>query len=487
MKLNQVLRSDLITSDVTLRLTPRRDQIEALASVLKTSVAGEFSQVGTGKSLVSYLYIMAKLYSGKGVIVVMPPSLIGQYVREMGVVEGHPFTIESFNKPKKQRDQDVARWEASEWPDVLCMSYEIFKKYYRKLASVRSYKCLVLDEAHAVSNPGTASFTAVFYLTFRCKMDALLMTATPMTTEVRSAYGLIKLKTPGAYSSLDQFDRMHVIFKTVEVNDRKIKTVAGYKNLEKVNETLMQYSVRRFQKDVLKLAGLNIFNREIPLEDEHRSIYRKLMEERILELGEEIRVARNAQALRQMALQIITNKEKYTNEDFPDSPLDNLVELVKSIDLSSTKLIVFCHFKDTVIKLNKVFSTYNPALIYGDSDTGKNADKFLNEDECRIAIVNFRAGGAGFNFQSVSHSVVVYESVGSPALIEQAIGRVHRGGQTEPVKVWVFNYALTLSGKLLNKAYERASDIKDVLGDASDLTDFIVDVEELLDSLGLSG
>lgn len=456
--------------ETTLDLVPRPSQLQSLGTLLESPRSADYSQVGTGKSLVSYLYIMTKLYESKGVVVIMPPPLIPQYVHNFGVIKGHMFKMARLNPDKAKRHKEMDAWDMTEWPDVLFLSYQLFLKYFRTITNVRKYKVIVADEAHNVSNTNKY-FQATFMSVHQKNMELLLMTATPTPTELSSAYGQIRLKNPKAYASFTQFERLHCI-KEGPVGRR---VTVGYQNNDLIEAHLMANSVRVLSKDVLKLQDPNIFDHVVELSYKHSSLYGRLLVERMLELGDELLVARNAQALRQMALQIITNLQKFTEDKIGDEPTDTLLAIVDAIDLTKTKVVIFCHFKDTVEKLNRVFKQYNPALVYGSSDTSVNVKKLLEDDTCRVGILNFASGGAGFNLQSVCHNVIIYEAIGSPGMIEQAIGRVHRGGQTQPVVVWMFRYLLTLSSDLMEKALIRADDIRDVLGDEENFVTFIRD------------
>lgn len=473
-RLNEIFNNLNIPDDVTVDLEPRDYQLEDAHQLINWRRCSNFSEVGTGKSLVSYLWIMHRLYSGVKVLVIMPPPLITQYVSNFSVIQNHPFSMAVIKKDIKKRNAEMDVWDKEGWPDVLFMSYQMFIKYHKYL---KVYKALVADEAHVMSNAQTKAFQMAYLFVFSRDAYFLEMTATPMTTEIRSAYGHIRLKTPEAYLDLAHFDRTHVVYKHLDLAERAkgIKQIAGYKNLELIDEHINRFAVRRRARDVLSLEEPNIIEHTVELEPAHSELYRTLLEERIIELGDEVLVAKNQQALRQMALQIITNYEDYTDVVIDDEPLANLQAIVEALD--GKKLAVFCFFKATVRKLNKVFAKLNPALVYGDSDVQKNVDKFLNDDTCKMAILNYKSGGAGFNLQSVCHNVVFFETTGSPGEIEQALGRVQRSGQTEVVNAWMFRYRVTagstLSSKLLVKAYNRSSDIKIVMDDEVSFVDYL--------------
>lgn len=464
-RLNEIFKDLDIPPEVVITLEPKPHQIEDALKAKDWKRSANYSEVGTGKSLTSYLWIMAKLYAGKKVLVVMPPPLIGQYRKNFSVVEGHKFTTGVLLKDRGKRHKEMDEWDKSgSWPDVLMVGYQLFVKYRK---SLYHYGALVFDEAHYISNPATQAFQAAFQIAFVKNCDMLLMTATPCTTELRSAYGHIRLKTPEAYSSLDHFDRVHTVWQL----DAPHKTPAGYRDIPTIEAHLTAFSVRRRQAEVLSLLDPTLMEHWVELDYKHAEVYRTLLEQRILELGEEVIVAKNQQALRQMALQLITNIETFSDVLLDDQPLLNLEEIIKK--LGGEKLAVFCHFQGTIEKLQRHFKDLNPALVYGKSDVQKNVDKFLTDSTCKLILLNYQSGGAGFNLQENCRYVVFYEPTGSPGMFIQALGRVHRQGQNQQVLAWVFRYTSTISSKLLSKAFNRAGDIKEVMADDVSFVDYL--------------
>jgi SNF2 family DNA or RNA helicase len=472
-KLKDILERDDIPDDIEVTLTPRDYQLEDIKTLVPLKRCSNFSEVGTGKSLVSYIWAMDRLFSGKKVLVVMPPALIEQYLGKFSVIQGHPFTMSRLNKDKKKRDKEMAEWRANGWPDVLGMSYQLFCKYFKEL---KHYHALIADEAHCLSNASTSTFQAVFYTLLRGDMDFLEMTATPCLTELRSAYGHIRLKTPHAYKDLAHFDRQHVIY---QISDERVATIVGYNKIEEIEGHLNAYSVRRRADDVLTLQTPTLIDHEVLLSYQHTELYLTLLTERMLALGgDELIIARNKSALRQMALQLITNVENFTEDRLQDDePLENLKTILES--LADKKVVVFAHFVATIEKLAKVFKHLNPAVVYGGSDAPSNVAKFVEDPTCRLILMNYRSGGAGVDgLQLVSNHMVFYEPTGSPGDITQAFGRLQRSGQEKAVMGWVFRYVLsggpkTLSNKLLLKAELRSIGIKKVLNDVISVLDYM--------------
>ena len=436
--------------------TPRKYQKEDTDFLFNHKRSADWSDVGTGKSLKSYLYILRHLEQGRKVMVLMPPPLLGQYIHEFNrIFQDHGYTQSTYNIPLLKRKKLFTKKKT----DIVFMSYQMFVKYYSKLGT---YSVVVCDEAAALKSSDTKLYRFMQAHLQRTDGHFLEMSATPLKIGMVDAYGHINLRDPGAYRDFSAFERRHISYALV----RRFKKIVGYRNKEELIGHLNRNSVRRLSDKVLDLKKPNVIEHHVIISDEHRNLYKKFLRERILEMGDLLIVALNQQALRQHALQLVTQVERYSKEGIDeDIPLSNLKSIVESIDTGTTKVLVFCQYRETVKKLDRLFEGMNPALIYGGSVTSKHADKFLNDDSCRICFAHYRSGGSGFNFQSVSHNVIMFEPVGVPADMVQAIGRVHRSGQEHAVNVWIFNYAQTLFSRLVDSALERDKDIKELMLD----------------------
>jgi SNF2 family DNA or RNA helicase len=76
-----------------------------------------------------------------------------------------------------------------------------------------------------------------------------------------------------------------------------------------------------------------------------------------------------------------------------------------------------------------------------------NIDAFVNDPDVHVAVCSLTAAGVGLNLQ-VSSNVVLAELSWTNAEQTQAIDRVHRIGQTEPVTAWRIIAAQTLDGRI---------------------------------------
>ena len=77
----------------------------------------------------------------------------------------------------------------------------------------------------------------------------------------------------------------------------------------------------------------------------------------------------------------------------------------------------------------------------------KAIDAFVNDPDVAVIICSLTAAGVGINLQ-VASNVVLAELSWTNAEQTQAIDRVHRIGQTEPVTAWRIIAAQTIDAKI---------------------------------------
>jgi len=443
---------------------PRDYQVDGAKYLIPIKISNDFSDPGTGKTLKSFIYLMQKLSQGQKVICVMPPTLVRQYVSEFErIITGHNFTHLVINHSPAKRKTLFLKWrKTGEMPDILLMSFQMWVKVCAHIFPMKHYSALIVDECHAVKNPATSNWATIYRAIHAYGFSYLGMSGTPVTADLTDAYGHIKIKDPAAYVNFGVFERRHIVYQRFD----KFKKVVGYKEKEVIKEKLSENSIRVRASDCLSLEEPNIMDHHVHLAPEHRALYKELMTERILELSEEEAIiADNQSALRAFAIRLITNVNDFSEKVIEDVPLNTLLALLNPEE----KTLVFCQHRSTIEKLEAELEEFNPAVLYG----GRNeSEKFKTNSDCKILLANFRSGHAGHNFQ-VCHNIVMFEADGTPSILNQAIARCQRSGQTKVVNVWVFRYVNTYSDRLINSALQRNVDTNYVMKDKNSLLDYM--------------
>ena len=462
-------------------MIPAEHQKKAMMQIGVRSRYGLFDEAGTGKTLPSQVFLLMNKARGLRTIVIMPPSILYQYQKEFErsfefELEVDRPTVEIFNLTPAKRKEFYRK---GDYPDVLMMSYQMFTKVAfpdktkgQEFPFHEHYSCIVCDESHSIKNPDSKAFRSVAYFLRKAEEGrALLMTGTPFHRDVMDGYAQIKLLSPPLYGSLAQYKRMHGIFQQIRVGEKLvINKLVGVCNKGLLNSNLYKNGQRTLRRDVLDLHKPQIIDYHVELSSKHHKLYRKLVNEMMMELDNGgVIDATNQSSLRMKALRLVTNPLSL-DESVPFKDSDNVIKdtlqtLVDSKDPWNTKVLIYAHFQDSVRSAAKWLEEYNPALVYGNSNVKENLDKFLNDDSCRVMIANYTSGGVGLNLQSVCHDVIFLEPVSTPGAFEQAFARVDRKGQTEPVTVTLLRVTKTISPKLIDTMMGRVKDNLGALGD----------------------
>ncbi|HET7357898.1 MAG TPA: DEAD/DEAH box helicase [Nocardioidaceae bacterium] len=119
---------------------------------------------------------------------------------------------------------------------------------------------------------------------------------------------------------------------------------------------------------------------------------------------------------------------------------------------SAGKVVFFAKHIDVMDAASQLWESQGIrfASVRGDQTPAvrqRNIDAFVNDPDVAIAVCSLTAAGVGLNLQ-VASNVVLAELSWTNAEQSQAIDRVHRIGQTEPVTAWRIIAAQTLDAKI---------------------------------------
>ena len=117
--------------------------------------------------------------------------------------------------------------------------------------------------------------------------------------------------------------------------------------------------------------------------------------------------------------------------------------------------------------------------IRGDQTTKvreKNIHDFVNDPEVEVIVCSLTAAGVGINLQ-VSSNVVLAELSWTDAEQTQAIDRVHRIGQSQPVTAWRIIAAQTIDAKIAELIDSKAGLAARALDGAGETVATSVDVQ----------
>ena len=438
---------------------PEPHQVDDLKFLGKFARAGLLHKPGAGKTLPVQAYGLWLAPLGNKVIYTMPPALMEQFKASFETnfpgFQKH-CSLHIFDQSPKVREQHLTRWKKEGFPDFMVLSYVAFKQYHALLAK-QGYSALVVDEATAVKHTSSNLHKCVrdFVGSTQNTNGLVLMTGTPVETNVEDCFALIHLLDPFIYGSRRAFDRAHCIKVTIPISkgNRVIEKITGYKNLDALHRNLYRYCRR---VDVKTSEPYRVSEVPVTLSSAHRRLYHALVNERLAEIGDEVIDLTTQQSLYQALQKAIVDPSQYSEVPIESSLLNTLDTLIDSLE--GRKVLVYAWHTDVVKLLAKRYEKLNPAMLFGETVGGKDSQrlKFVQDPTCRIMVANYKSGGVGVDeLQTVCSHMIFAQYPQAPGLFQQAVGRLARKGQSERVTVYFPVVKGTLSVHFRNELLRR--------------------------------
>ena len=438
-------------------------------------------EVGLGKTIEAGLVL--KEYAIRGlarrVLVLTPPSLVSQWRDEMHDKFAIPFvTLED----PEFRSHGVEAWERSERV-IASIHTAKLPKHAERIQRV-PYDLIIVDEAHHLRNRASRSWKFVNQLKSKY---LLLLTATPAQNDLDELFNLITLLSPGQLKSPAHFRR-----EFVERHDPRRP-----RNRTKLRELLMDVMVRNSRSQVsLRLPPREAATLPIALAPPERALYdgvTRLVRAgygrpsearggRVVLQALQAEVGSSAAAVRAT---LATMMRKNPAADWR-AELGALLELAARVETSSKaialvdlmrtrlqpdeKILVFTRYLETQASLAEFLGRAGiPAALFNGSLSvaEKDAAIFAFARDRRV-LISTDVGSEGRNLQ-FCHTIVNYDLPWNPMRIEQRVGRVHRIGQTEPVRIFNLAAADTLEGRILEVLDSKINMFELVIGEIGEI------------------
>lgn len=425
-----------------------------------------------GKSLIMQAYAAYYMSFGNRVLGIMPPILVYQFAETMDEnYEGYGshFRVHKLTQGPAAREKLFTEFNATGWPDLLLMSYEMFSKLY-EVFQENGYNVLMADEAQKLKGAESGVHARVYNYTEDDKATALLLaTGSPIHNELVDGYALSRLLDRESYTSRRQFDRWHAIKKRFYISKRnkagrmiqkRVSQIIGWKNEEELNKRLYRFA-RRVEKDkVLSLKEPTIIPVHIDLTPGHKALYETMANERMLEIGEDrVVTATESVQLREALMGIVCTPEKFSEKRMTNNLMVEVETLLDSIG-QKNKVALYAHHNATVEALADLLQKQNPVLVYGgDRSSGaKNAravKAFKTDPECRLLIAHPESGGVGLDLQKVCHHFIFVEPTAIPGAFLQVMSRFQRSGQEHAVICYLLQVNGTVYPSMVRQMLDR--------------------------------
>lgn len=458
-------------------------QIETVRKVLKQFRGRVLlaDEVGLGKTIEAGMVLKEYMLRGMAerILILTPAALVGQWRDEMAA----KFGIDCATSHDALLRNDPASFWAQ--PRVIASIAAARRKEHAELLAAMGYDVVVVDEAHHVRDPASASYRLVDRLQ---KRFLLLLSATPVQNGLLELYHLLTLLQPGIFKTQREF-------KAAYVTPGKPREPANSDRLRDLMRSVMIRNTRA-------LAGLRLPPRHAstlraqPSEAE-AFCYRELTAlarelgadpRRRLSLQHLLSAAGSSPAAAAAALARFAAHEA---QDERWNALRQRYEIIvagaKEAALCALlernpdeKKMVFVHHRHSLVHLAGLLRRRGIALSTFDGRmTGPEKDAAVDAFRNEVSVLLCsETGGEGRNLQ-FCNTMINFDIPWNPMAIEQRIGRIDRIGQTR--EVFVFNLVTsgTIEDEVLRILDEKINmfelvvgEVGAILGDIDEEQDF---------------
>ena len=300
------------------------------------------------------------------------------------------------------------------------------------------WRVAVLDEAHAIKNPGARQTRAAKQLDAAAR---IALTGTPVENRLGDLWSIFDFINPGLLGSGKEFARF-----------AKRLATRPHNPYAPLRELVRPYILRRLKTDKSVIADLpdkTEVKAFCPLTRTQAALYQRGVTELARELAKADGITRKGIVLAfLMRFKQICNHPSQWLGDTAWAEADSgkfarLREITEVIASRQEKVLVFTQFREVTGPLATFLGSIfgRPGLVmHGETDVNKRqslVQRFQENDDVPFFVLSLKAGGSGLNLTAASH-VIHFDRWWNPAVENQATDRAFRIGQTKNVLVHKF-------------------------------------------------
>ena len=403
-------------------------------------------EMGLGKTILSLGLIYSNFLDKT--LIVVPPSLIPQWVKQFQNLLGHTPTIYHGVNKSKITDEELENAKIVITSYAHISSYKINKtqsqtttqsQQQQTEASAVALRTLhkikwsrvIFDEAHHMRNQKMSFSGAQRLKTDICWM----LTGTPIhnkISDMKAYFQLLKIpnifiKNQNAFPSICK-----------EVLMRRTKEEANL-TLPTINEHLIEVEwTSEKEKDLAEQihAEAGLFN-----------VTRENVDKAIKYIGQHILT----KLLRSRQVCILPSMIKYKLDEFQKSnPLEkenqgvfgnskmkSVISTLLERQNNNRKKLVFCHYRNEIDQIYEIMKANNISCEFFDGRVSSAERQQILQNSPDVLILQTQTACEGLNLQQYQE-VYFVSPHWNPSVEDQAIGRCHRIGQTQEIDIFRF-------------------------------------------------
>jgi SNF2 family DNA or RNA helicase len=442
--------------------------------------------MGLGKTiqLLSHLLLTQKECATKKHLLILPASLLGNWVAEI-----KRFTpgLRYIVMHGSEVGFDTTKASDLTTIDLVITTYGLVSKLI--LLRDIAWDMIVIDEAQAIKNPDSKQTRAVKGLNGRVKFA---LTGTPIENSLLDLWSLFDFVAPGLLGSSKKFAKL------INNDDSEQKKVI-YSAIQRL---VSPYILRRLKSDkniIDDLPDKTELVAYCTLTKHQATLYQRSVDEltSILESDVDAIKRRGLVLSYLMRLKQICNhpNQWLGHNQYPvdaSGKFIRLQELCAFIAERKEKVLVFTQFREIIPIISAFLTTIfgrSGLELHGETIVQKRAAlvaEFQKEDGPPFFVLSLKAGGTGLNLTNASH-VIHFDRWWNPAVENQATDRAYRIGQKKNVLVHKFICRGTIEEKIDAIITQKSSLVDAIMKSEREIVLSELSNEELLKVIPFSG
>jgi SNF2 domain-containing protein/SNF2 helicase protein/helicase-like protein len=446
--------------------------------------------MGLGKTLqvIALLLARKKEIKTPGLLIV-PASLVGNWKAEVARFAPDLTLFIAHPSQTSREALDLAvqhPTEALRGCDAMLTTYQFLQR--TESWQQHPWSVVILDEAQAIKNPGSASTKAVKRLQAPTR---IALTGTPVENRPGDLWSLFDFLNPGLLGGSAAFS---------DAVKRCAKSSEGFAPLRRL---VKPYIMRRMKTDKSIISDLpdKIETKAFcGLTKRQATIYAKLVDQLAKMLADKDMEPIKRQGLVLgflMKFKQICNHPSHWNGDGAWNPEDSgkftrLAEICSELAERRERALIFTQFQETCDPLARFLATVfgrEGLILHGGTAVKKRpqlVESFQQPGGPPFMVISVKAGGTGLNLTAASH-VIHFDRWWNPAVENQATDRAFRIGQKQNVMGHKFVCQGTIEERIDAMIEEKMSLAHDLIMGEGGAEKLLTDMgtEELLSFVSL--
>lgn len=386
-----------------------------------------FAEAGCGKTL-PMLYHISNLFIGeeiKNALVVCPASVKGSWTRD---IEKLPSRRRKF------------------LTNLTVLSYDMV---WRREEYEKAWDCIVLDESHCIANK-TSKRTKFLHKLKNMSKYRYIMTGTPMHNgHYEDYYSQMDFLNPGCFGTYNEFCAHYTVQR--QLPGTYVKIIVSYRNVQELLDKIGKQAYYIDKKSCLDLPELLppvTIDCDLKEKKKYNEALQGFIEDYDLNIGNPMSVIVK---MRQLCSGFLIDEYGETHE----VKCDKIKMLDELLDSLTNKIVIFAEFTYSLSQIHKLLDKKKIKYLTLD---GKQKDKsiwkkFQSEEDIKVMVCQYRSANAGIDLFAAS-DMIFYEPTQSSTVVDQAMARIHRNGQTRNCSY----YWLITKNTVEEQIHKRTSD-----------------------------